>query len=249
VYEMNPRTMAPRYLRSGQVLLDDGGMPFAVVSSKPNIAPNGTVTVQTRVYPDGPFDVRMFSGRHEHRPTHGHAGIESWPTFAAASARCDRLNRARTHEDVRTWREYAALYRHDSAAPAYLSALESFMPVEFPPGADVTVAWMGPHPPALGRSAVTRTERYRLRSVPGGYRGDYVYRYVRRYNGSAFEFTRIVWGDGSVSVSAHRAGTTEIVHEWVSGGVLAPAAEPAHTCGPGMNYGCDVPECDGNVGD
>jgi len=35
----------------------------------------------------------------------------------------------------------------------------------------------------------------------------------------------------------------------VSGGVLAPAAEPAHTCGPGMNYGCDVPECDGNVGD
>jgi len=26
-------------------------------------------------------------------------------------------------------------------------------------------------------------------------------------------------------------------------------AEAEHTCGPGIQYGCDVPECDGNNGD
>lgn len=214
MFEMNPRTMAPRYLRSGQVLLDDNGMPFAVVSARPVIDPDGTVWVRTRVYPDGPFDVRMFSSRHEHRPTHGHAGIESWPTFAAASARCDRLNRMRTHEDVRTWREYAALYRHDSLTPARVSALEPYMTVQFPPGTTVTVAWMGAHPPALVIGPRTEREAYRMRSVKGGYPGDDVRRHARTFNGRQFEFSRIAWGTGADSLCVYAGGTTEQVHAW-----------------------------------
>lgn len=29
----------------------------------------------------------------------------------------------------------------------------------------------------------------------------------------------------------------------------ALTSEPEHTCGPGINYGCEHPECDGEVGD
>lgn len=28
-----------------------------------------------------------------------------------------------------------------------------------------------------------------------------------------------------------------------------PKPEPEHTCGPGITYGCDVPDCDGENGD
>lgn len=44
------------------------------------------------------------------------------------------------------------------------------------------------------------------------------------------------------------------LHAYVNGGraiVLTLAfelpPEPEHTCGPGINYGCDVPECDGDT--
>lgn len=221
MYEMSPRTMSPRYLRSGQVLLDDRGMPFAVVSSRPVIASDGTVTVQTRDYPDGPFDVRKFSGRPEHRPTHGRVFVESWPTYASAAARRDRLNRMRSRVDAVTWSEYASVHHADALSFVYLDSLEPACDVEFPPGADVTVAWMGPHPPALEFGERTDHEEYRTRSVEGGYPGDYVRRYTRKINGQAYDFVRVAWGDGSVTVRVFVGNTTEVAHEWTSCGVLA----------------------------
>lgn len=222
MFEMNPRTMNPRFLRSGQVILDDKGVPFAVVSSKPSIALDGTVTVQTCVYPDGPFGVRKFSTRHEHRPTHGRVFVQTWPTFASASAQRDRVNRRRTREDALTWHEYASVHVADGLGFVYLDSLEPGPHMEFPSGIDVTVAWMGPHPAELIMSRRVERERYTMRTSDT-YPGDRVERHVRGINGHRYEFSRIVWGDGSVTVTAYRVtdGRSEIVHEWTTCGVLA----------------------------
>jgi hypothetical protein len=59
-------------------------------------------------------------------------------------------------------------------------------------------------------------EAYRMRSVKGGYPGDWVERRESVINGKRFEFSRIKWGDGSVTVRAHKAGTTIVLHEWES---------------------------------
>lgn len=53
---------------------------------------------------------------------------------------------------------------------------------------------------------VTHAETYRLRSVPGGYPGDIVKCHDRVINGKRFSFSRITWGDGSVTVRAYEAG-------------------------------------------
>lgn len=53
---------------------------------------------------------------------------------------------------------------------------------------------------------VVEREAYRMRSVPGGYPGDWVERRVRLINGTRYEFARIVWGDGSVTLQAGVAG-------------------------------------------
>ena len=60
-----------------------------------------------------------------------------------------------------------------------------------------------------------------MRSVPGGYPGDYVRRYTRKINGQAYDFVRVAWGDGSVTVRVFVGNTTEVAHEWTSCGVLA----------------------------
>ncbi|WJN62613.1 hypothetical protein [Streptomyces phage phiScoe1] len=62
----------------------------------------------------------------------------------------------------------------------------------------------------------TDVERYRMRSVLGGYRGDYVTTHTREINGKRFDFTRIEWGDDTVTVSASVAGTTRTLHFWES---------------------------------
>lgn len=220
MFEMNPRTMNPRFLRLGQVILDDGGMPVAVVSSRAHISRDGTVRVATRRYPDGPYDVRKFSSRHETRPTLGVESVESWPTFASASARRDRINRQRTRESMITWHTYAGLYHNNTGYCATLANLEPGEEIEFPPGTDVTVAWMGPHPAELVMSRRVECERYTMRTSDT-YPGDRVERHVRGINGHRYEFSRIVWGDGSVTIRVHRYNSTDLVHEWTSCGVLA----------------------------
>lgn len=141
---MNPRTVQPEELRPGHVLIDDAGVPFAVVATAPRASADG-LRVGTRAYPDGPFDVRTFSGRHSCRPTHGVKSVESWPTYALASARADRLNRERSDEDRDTWREYSALYRPDTAQRADVSTLDGYLPLVFPDGTAAVIAWMGEH--------------------------------------------------------------------------------------------------------
>ncbi|MEV5330826.1 hypothetical protein [Streptomyces werraensis] len=59
-------------------------------------------------------------------------------------------------------------------------------------------------------------ETYRMRSVPGGYPGDLVQRHSRVINGKRFEFARIQWGTGEVTVTAAPYNTTEILHDFES---------------------------------
>ncbi|AYD86759.1 hypothetical protein SEA_MICRODON_12 [Streptomyces phage Microdon] len=57
---------------------------------------------------------------------------------------------------------------------------------------------------------------YRMRSVPGGYKGDYVTHWSRNINGKTFDFSRIYWNagkDGS-SLIVRRLG--QDVHRWDS---------------------------------
>lgn len=59
-------------------------------------------------------------------------------------------------------------------------------------------------------------ESYRMRSVPGGYKGDYVKCWSRNIGGKTFDFSRIYWNagqDGSV-LRVRRLG--EMVHEFAS---------------------------------
>lgn len=81
-------------------------------------------------------------------------------------------------------------------------------------------------------------ESYRMRSVPGGYPGDHVRRHERVINGRRYEFSRIAWGDGSVTVRAYFAGGGDPFREWTRCGVWTDPAylgesAPEHTCGPG----------------
>lgn len=59
-------------------------------------------------------------------------------------------------------------------------------------------------------------ETYRMRSVPGGYPGDLVRRHTREINGKRFEFARVEWGTGEVTVTVSPERTTEILHDFQS---------------------------------
>jgi hypothetical protein len=74
-------------------------------------------------------------------------------------------------------------------------------------------------------------ETYRMRSS-AEYQGDYVESHARWINGRKFDFTRIFWGDGTVSVSATPYGRTDILHH------RSGRPEPL-TCGHVPSYGCD----------
>lgn len=61
-------------------------------------------------------------------------------------------------------------------------------------------------------------ESYRMRSVPGGYKGDYVKCWSRNINGQTFDFSRIYWNagqDGS-TLRCRRPATGEMIHEFTS---------------------------------
>lgn len=63
------------------------------------------------------------------------------------------------------------------------------------------------------------TEQYRMRAS-AQYPGDRVKRRVREINGRRYEFTRIVWGDGSVTVRAYRGRDgNDLFREWTGCGM------------------------------
>lgn len=66
-------------------------------------------------------------------------------------------------------------------------------------------------------------ETYRMRSSPT-YKGDRVQRRVWEFNGKRFEFTRIVWGDGSVTVRAYAGESPEPFREWTRCGMWTDPA-------------------------
>jgi hypothetical protein len=58
-------------------------------------------------------------------------------------------------------------------------------------------------------------ETYRLRGTARR-PSDLVETHARWINGAKFDFTRIRWADGWVTVRATPYGSTEILHEWIS---------------------------------
>lgn len=65
---------------------------------------------------------------------------------------------------------------------------------------------------------LVNVERYRMRSS-SEYRGDRVERRTRLIGGKRFEFARIRWGDGSVTIRAYRGGSGEPFREWTACGM------------------------------
>ena len=63
---------------------------------------------------------------------------------------------------------------------------------------------------------VYAAQKYRLRSVAGGYKGDYVTRWSRKINGRRIDFVRIAWngGKGGTEVRAEDNKTGKIIHEF-----------------------------------
>ncbi|MET8111203.1 hypothetical protein [Streptomyces prasinus] len=56
-------------------------------------------------------------------------------------------------------------------------------------------------------------EEYRMRSS-ARYRGDLVHHHTREIGRRKYDFSRIEWGNGDVTVTAWIAGTTIAVHAW-----------------------------------
>lgn len=67
-------------------------------------------------------------------------------------------------------------------------------------------------------------ERYRVRSVPGGYPGDVIERHSRRIGRHVFDFVRIRWADGSVTLRMYQGGTTVVLREVACGGLWTDPA-------------------------
>lgn len=77
----------------------------------------------------------------------------------------------------------------------------------------------------------TDVETYRMRKSPT-YKGDYVETHTRMINGKPFDFSRVFWGDGTVSVCARIGGQVTEVKYWEG------APDPL-VCGHVPSYGCD----------
>jgi hypothetical protein len=58
-------------------------------------------------------------------------------------------------------------------------------------------------------------EQYRMRSVPGGYLGDYVKHYSRVINGKTYSFSRVKWngGLGGVTIKLFQGQSTKVLRE------------------------------------
>jgi hypothetical protein len=72
-----------------------------------------------------------------------------------------------------------------------------------------------PVPPMVKVSDRYNIENYRMRGS-STYKGDWVKGHSRKINGKAFDFTKIRWADGSVTVRALEGGTTNVLHEFES---------------------------------
>jgi hypothetical protein len=46
------------------------------------------------------------------------------------------------------------------------------------------------------------------------YRGDRIEYWERRINRQLYTFSRVTWGDGSVTIRAYRDRTATVVHHW-----------------------------------
>lgn len=78
---------------------------------------------------------------------------------------------------------------------------------------------------ASGIGPRTGVERYRVRSVAGGYAGDVIESHSRRIGAKVFDFVRITWADGSVTLRMFEGGTTILLREVTScGGVWTDPA-------------------------
>lgn len=58
-------------------------------------------------------------------------------------------------------------------------------------------------------------ESYRMRSVPGGYKGDFVKHYSRVINGKTYSFARIRWngGQGGTTIKLYEGQSTKVLRE------------------------------------
>ncbi|UTN93016.1 hypothetical protein SEA_MARKY_13 [Streptomyces phage Marky] len=61
-------------------------------------------------------------------------------------------------------------------------------------------------------------EQYRMRSVPGGYKGDFVKSWSRAFNGKTYSFSRIFWNAGKDgwTINVYEGQSTKIVKTWSS---------------------------------
>ena len=59
-------------------------------------------------------------------------------------------------------------------------------------------------------------EAYRMRSVPGGYKGDYVTSWSRAFNGRTYSFSRIFWNGGKdgCTIRVYEGQSTKVIKEW-----------------------------------
>ncbi len=73
-------------------------------------------------------------------------------------------------------------------------------------------------------------EGFRMRSVPGGYKGDFVTSWSRTINGRTYSFSRIFWNGGKdgVTLRVYEGQSTKVLHEWaVKGPVSMKKAKSA----------------------
>jgi len=61
-------------------------------------------------------------------------------------------------------------------------------------------------------------ESYRMRSVPGGYKGDYVKCWSRNINGRTVDFARIYWNAGQNGATLRATRLGKVLHEWKTEG-------------------------------
>lgn len=63
-------------------------------------------------------------------------------------------------------------------------------------------------------------ESYRMRSVKGGYKGDYVTSWSRVVNGKTYSFSIIKWNGGKdgVTTRIYAGQSTKVIHEWFTPG-------------------------------
>ena len=61
-------------------------------------------------------------------------------------------------------------------------------------------------------------ESYRMRSVPGGYKGDYATCWSRSINGKTYSFSRVFWnaGQDGWTINVFEGQTTKLIKSWGS---------------------------------